>query len=259
MLYLYSSDRIFTPILFSPTHFFFTAGMFQVADGRGNCTPHRNPTPCTIPQDKESIFHSIFAFFTKSGRKVLVKTLWHFRGHGQSPPVGILHLFFSQGATSVHHTSFSLPHILLPALSLSSSPCLCFFFFFEGLWPAWKSMHDNFLQSGSTVKRRGFEHRHKTSAQHRNSQEGKKNVRSLMNSGAAYCVSERNSNRPSLNHRIVPQWSSLWRGAVCKSMKRQWRWQTACQRTFLWVYQQLHAPSNYTDTQHKSEYIYRVL
>ncbi|XP_026210784.1 integrin alpha-9 [Anabas testudineus] len=43
----------------------------QVADGRGNCTPHRNPTPCTVPQDKESIFHSIFAFFTKSGRKVL--------------------------------------------------------------------------------------------------------------------------------------------------------------------------------------------
>uniref|UniRef100_A0A3Q3AZJ9 Integrin, alpha 9 n=1 Tax=Kryptolebias marmoratus TaxID=37003 RepID=A0A3Q3AZJ9_KRYMA len=43
----------------------------QVADGRGNCTPHTNPTPCTIPQDKESIFHSIFAFFTKSGRRVL--------------------------------------------------------------------------------------------------------------------------------------------------------------------------------------------
>uniref|UniRef100_A0A672JHL0 Uncharacterized protein n=1 Tax=Salarias fasciatus TaxID=181472 RepID=A0A672JHL0_SALFA len=43
----------------------------QVADGRGNCTPHKNPTPCTIPPDKESIFHSIFAFFTKSGRKVL--------------------------------------------------------------------------------------------------------------------------------------------------------------------------------------------
>uniref|UniRef100_A0A8C4EFZ5 Integrin, alpha 9 n=1 Tax=Dicentrarchus labrax TaxID=13489 RepID=A0A8C4EFZ5_DICLA len=43
----------------------------QVADSRGNCTPHRNPTPCTIPQDRESIFHSIFAFFTKSGRKVL--------------------------------------------------------------------------------------------------------------------------------------------------------------------------------------------
>ncbi|CAG09477.1 unnamed protein product, partial [Tetraodon nigroviridis] len=43
----------------------------QVTDGRGNCTPHRNPTPCTIPQDKESIFHSIFAFFTKSGRRVV--------------------------------------------------------------------------------------------------------------------------------------------------------------------------------------------
>ncbi|KAK7902184.1 hypothetical protein WMY93_018953 [Mugilogobius chulae] len=43
----------------------------QVAEGRGNCTPHKNPTPCTIPQDRESIFHSIFAFFTKSGRKVL--------------------------------------------------------------------------------------------------------------------------------------------------------------------------------------------
>uniref|UniRef100_A0A667XEC3 Integrin, alpha 9 n=1 Tax=Myripristis murdjan TaxID=586833 RepID=A0A667XEC3_9TELE len=43
----------------------------QVADGRGNCTPHRNPTPCTIPQDRESIFHTIFAFFTKSGRRVL--------------------------------------------------------------------------------------------------------------------------------------------------------------------------------------------
>ncbi|KAL6487644.1 hypothetical protein MHYP_G00042700 [Metynnis hypsauchen] len=43
----------------------------QVAEGRGNCTWQRNPMPCTIPQDKESIFHTIFAFFTKSGRKVL--------------------------------------------------------------------------------------------------------------------------------------------------------------------------------------------
>ncbi|XP_052006610.1 integrin alpha-9-like [Xyrauchen texanus] len=43
----------------------------QVSEGRGNCTWHKNPTPCTIPQDKESIFHTIFAFFTKSGRKVL--------------------------------------------------------------------------------------------------------------------------------------------------------------------------------------------
>uniref|UniRef100_A0A8C7VZH2 Integrin, alpha 9 n=1 Tax=Oncorhynchus mykiss TaxID=8022 RepID=A0A8C7VZH2_ONCMY len=39
----------------------------QVAEGRGNCTPHRNPQPCTIPQDRENIFHTIFAFFTKSG------------------------------------------------------------------------------------------------------------------------------------------------------------------------------------------------
>ncbi|XP_038848369.1 integrin alpha-9-like [Salvelinus namaycush] len=43
----------------------------QVAEGRGNCTPHRNPKPCSIPQDRESIFHTIFAFFTKSGRRVL--------------------------------------------------------------------------------------------------------------------------------------------------------------------------------------------
>uniref|UniRef100_A0A8C1SBP8 Integrin, alpha 9 n=1 Tax=Cyprinus carpio TaxID=7962 RepID=A0A8C1SBP8_CYPCA len=43
----------------------------QVSEGRGNCTWHRNPKPCTIPQDKENIFHTIFAFFTKSGRKVL--------------------------------------------------------------------------------------------------------------------------------------------------------------------------------------------
>lgn len=54
------------------TGYTVTTALFQVADGRGNCTPHRNPTPCTIPQDRESIFHSIFAFFTKSGRKVLV-------------------------------------------------------------------------------------------------------------------------------------------------------------------------------------------
>ncbi|XP_076830390.1 integrin alpha-9 isoform X2 [Brachyhypopomus gauderio] len=43
----------------------------QVPEGRGNCTWYRNPTPCTVPQEKESIFHTIFAFFTKSGRKVL--------------------------------------------------------------------------------------------------------------------------------------------------------------------------------------------
>uniref|UniRef100_A0A3B5B2W1 Integrin subunit alpha 9 n=1 Tax=Stegastes partitus TaxID=144197 RepID=A0A3B5B2W1_9TELE len=43
----------------------------QVDANSRNCTPHRNPTPCTVPQDRESIFHSIFSFFTKSGRKVL--------------------------------------------------------------------------------------------------------------------------------------------------------------------------------------------
>uniref|UniRef100_A0A3Q3NHA7 Integrin, alpha 9 n=1 Tax=Mastacembelus armatus TaxID=205130 RepID=A0A3Q3NHA7_9TELE len=51
------------------------ADMFHIIEtqvnANRNCTPHRNPTPCTIPQDRESIFHSIFAFFTKSGRKVL--------------------------------------------------------------------------------------------------------------------------------------------------------------------------------------------
>lgn len=43
----------------------------QVSDGRGNCSLHRNPTPCTLPQDRENIFHTIFSFFTKSGRRVL--------------------------------------------------------------------------------------------------------------------------------------------------------------------------------------------
>ncbi|KAK6491702.1 integrin alpha-9-like isoform X1 [Huso huso] len=37
----------------------------------GNCTYHRNPTPCTVPQDRYSILQTIFAFFTKSGRKVV--------------------------------------------------------------------------------------------------------------------------------------------------------------------------------------------
>ncbi|XP_066546619.1 integrin alpha-9 [Amia ocellicauda] len=43
----------------------------EVVEDRGNCTFHRNPTPCNVPQDKENIFHTIFSFFTKSGRKVL--------------------------------------------------------------------------------------------------------------------------------------------------------------------------------------------
>ncbi|XP_038938631.1 integrin alpha-9 isoform X4 [Rattus norvegicus] len=52
------------------------AEMFQVQDmvvsqEKGNCSLQRNPTPCIIPQEQENIFHTIFAFFSKSGRKVL--------------------------------------------------------------------------------------------------------------------------------------------------------------------------------------------
>ncbi|XP_039592127.1 integrin alpha-9 [Polypterus senegalus] len=43
----------------------------MVGQDGGNCSYHKNPTPCTIPQEKENIFHTIFAFFTKSGREVL--------------------------------------------------------------------------------------------------------------------------------------------------------------------------------------------
>ncbi|XP_048882023.1 integrin alpha-9 [Brienomyrus brachyistius] len=43
----------------------------QVAGHQGNCTPHHNPMPCSIPQERDSIFHTIFAFFIKSGRRVL--------------------------------------------------------------------------------------------------------------------------------------------------------------------------------------------
>ncbi|XP_032092678.1 integrin alpha-9 [Thamnophis elegans] len=43
----------------------------MVAQDKGNCSFHNNSTPCVIPQEKENIFHTIFAFFTKSGRKVL--------------------------------------------------------------------------------------------------------------------------------------------------------------------------------------------
>ncbi|KAM9099170.1 integrin alpha-9 isoform 1-T1 [Sarcophilus harrisii] len=43
----------------------------MVGQERGNCSFQKNPTPCIIPQEQENIFHTIFAFFTKSGRKVL--------------------------------------------------------------------------------------------------------------------------------------------------------------------------------------------
>lgn len=46
---------------------------FQVSQEKGSCSFQRNPTPCVIPQEQENIFHTIFAFFTKSGRKVLVR------------------------------------------------------------------------------------------------------------------------------------------------------------------------------------------
>ncbi|XP_039093137.1 integrin alpha-9 isoform X1 [Hyaena hyaena] len=42
-----------------------------VGQEKGNCSFTKNPTPCVIPQEQENIFHTIFAFFTKSGRKVL--------------------------------------------------------------------------------------------------------------------------------------------------------------------------------------------
>ncbi|KAM4821467.1 integrin alpha-9 [Thomomys bottae] len=43
----------------------------MVTQEKGNCSFQKNPTPCVIPQEQENIFHTIFAFFTKSGRKVL--------------------------------------------------------------------------------------------------------------------------------------------------------------------------------------------
>lgn len=143
-----------------------TTALFQVADGRGNCTPHRNPTPCTIPQDRESIFHSIFAFFTKSGRKVLVNmqpsscTLTFQRSLTVVPCEDSC--FFSQWNICLSH--FSVP-LTFSCSFPSVSPSLCF----KGLWPAWKSMYDNLLQSRATIKRRSFEHRYKTSTQHWNS------------------------------------------------------------------------------------------
>ncbi|XP_018427546.1 PREDICTED: integrin alpha-9-like [Nanorana parkeri] len=52
------------------------AEMFFIQDivigqEKSQCTFKKNPAPCVIPQEKENIFHTIFAFFTKSGRKVL--------------------------------------------------------------------------------------------------------------------------------------------------------------------------------------------
>lgn len=173
-----------------------------MANGRGNCTPHRNPTPCTIPQDKESIFHSIFAFFTKSGRKVLVNiqppccTLTFQRSLRVTPCEDSCFDFLLVGVTSVYHTSFFLLR------SFSNA----------GLRSAWKSVHDDLLQPGSTVKRRSFEHRYKTFTQHWNPQdgEGSKFIRRLpwfLKQSIIYNLS---------THRILPLWSSLSQGAMCK-------------------------------------------
>ncbi|KAK9396526.1 integrin alpha-9-like [Crotalus adamanteus] len=49
----------------------FHIRQMMVAQDKGNCSFQNNSTPCVIPQEKENIFHTIFAFFTKSGRKVL--------------------------------------------------------------------------------------------------------------------------------------------------------------------------------------------
>ncbi|XP_063308129.1 integrin alpha-9 [Pelobates fuscus] len=42
-----------------------------VEQDKGHCSFQKNLVPCVIPQEKENIFHTIFGFFTKSGRKVL--------------------------------------------------------------------------------------------------------------------------------------------------------------------------------------------
>nr|XP_013803568.1 PREDICTED: integrin alpha-9 [Apteryx mantelli mantelli] len=51
----------------------FHVQQMMVGQDKGNCLFHKNPSPCVIPQENENIFHTIFAFFTKSGRKVLRK------------------------------------------------------------------------------------------------------------------------------------------------------------------------------------------
>ncbi|XP_043396588.1 integrin alpha-9 isoform X3 [Chelonia mydas] len=49
----------------------FHIQQMMVAQEKGNCSFQKNPNPCVIPQGNDNIFHTIFAFFTKSGRKVL--------------------------------------------------------------------------------------------------------------------------------------------------------------------------------------------
>ncbi|XP_051654664.1 integrin alpha-9 isoform X3 [Manacus candei] len=49
----------------------FHIQQMMVGQDKGSCSFHRNHSPCVVPQENENIFHTIFAFFTKSGRKVL--------------------------------------------------------------------------------------------------------------------------------------------------------------------------------------------
>ncbi|XP_065608782.1 integrin alpha-9 [Cyrtonyx montezumae] len=49
----------------------FHVQQMMVGQDKGNCSFRRNRNPCVVPQENENIFHTIFAFFTKSGRKVL--------------------------------------------------------------------------------------------------------------------------------------------------------------------------------------------
>ncbi|XP_041324104.1 integrin alpha-9-like, partial [Pyrgilauda ruficollis] len=49
----------------------FHIQQMMVGQDKGSCSFNRNHSPCVVPQENENIFHTIFAFFTKSGRKVL--------------------------------------------------------------------------------------------------------------------------------------------------------------------------------------------
>ncbi|XP_068057345.1 integrin alpha-9 isoform X8 [Anomalospiza imberbis] len=49
----------------------FHIQQMMVGQEKGSCSFHRNHSPCVVPQENENIFNTIFAFFTKSGRKVL--------------------------------------------------------------------------------------------------------------------------------------------------------------------------------------------
>lgn len=54
-------------------------------------------------------------------------------------------------------------------------------------------MYDNFLQSGPTIKRRSFEHRHQTSTQHRNPKDGRKPGSEVTHKVASCCFWNNNT------------------------------------------------------------------